>query len=306
VHGKEASRTRKPRNEIPKGVDISARIGYNRGDLKEHGGLRVYRLLIVTRDQQVEEMFGSMQGWEAMGFNPPRLRRTVAEAVECMRKHHIDAIAVDDDPELTALNPWLDENAPYLPIFEIVREEAKQLEIIREVELLLNRLHTDDSNDDYNEMYYFQQAQKRWKHRLLSGLAPTKAFILAHERMYRCADDPYKPCVYARINVPEGETFITGRWHYGSERLGIALQNFFSEEFDHHSIHLAVVSPEEIRVVICPRKGDGEREVEIIRARKYIEGTIEQIHNYLGLSMSIAEIRVRDGLVDFAADCGKS
>jgi hypothetical protein len=266
----------------------------------------VYRLLIVTRDQRVEEMFGSMQGWEAMGFKQPRLRKTVAEAVECMHKHHIDAIAVDIDPELTAMEPWLDENVPYIPIFEIADSGEKQMEIIREVELLLNRLHTDDSNDDYDEYYYFQQARKRWKQTLLCGFAPSEAYILSHERMYRCADDPHKPCLYVRISVPEGDAFITGRWHYGSERLGTALQNFFGEEFDHHFIHLAVVSPEEIRVVVCPRTGIEAREVSLPRARKYVEETIEQIHNYLGLSMSIAEIRMREGLVDFAAECGKT
>jgi hypothetical protein len=265
----------------------------------------VYRLLIVTRNQQVEAMFGSMQGWEAMGFKPPRLRKTVEEAIECMHKHHIDAIAVDTEPEYVQLEQWLEDNEPDMPIFAIAQDADRQTEVIREVELLLNHLHSDDSNDDYNESYYFQQARKRWKKSLLSGLAPTEDYILAHERMYRCADDPHLPCLYVRVSVPEGDTFITGRWHYGSERLGTALQNFFGEEFDHHLIHLAVVSPEEIRVVICPRRGENGHAVSLPRAQKYVDETIEQIHNYLGLSMSVAEIRMRKGLTDFAAESGQ-
>ncbi len=265
----------------------------------------MYRLLIVTRNQQVEAMFGSMQGWEAMGFKPPRLRKTVEEAIECMYKHHIDAIAVDTEPDYAQLEQWLEENAPDMPIFAITQDVDRQTETIREIELLLNRLHADDSNDDYGESYYFEQARKRWKKSLLSGLAPTQDYILAHERMYRCADDPCSPCLYARVTVPEGDTFITGRWHYGSERLGTALQNFFGEEFDHQLIHLAVVTPEEIRVVICPRRGENGRAVSLPRAQKYVEETIEQIHNYLGLSMNIAEIRIRKCLTDFAAECGQ-
>ena len=66
----------------------------------------MYRLLIVTRDQRVEELFNSMQGWEAMGFKTPRLRKTVAEAVECMHKHHIDAIAIDDEPDYAGLEQY--------------------------------------------------------------------------------------------------------------------------------------------------------------------------------------------------------
>ena len=265
----------------------------------------MYRLLIVTRDQQVEDMFGSMQGWESMGFKQPRLRKTVAEAIECMHKHHIDAIAVDDEPDYAELDGWLDENAPNMPIFEIAEDAEKQMEIIREVELLLNQLHTDDSNDDYDEGYYFKLARRRWRKRLLSGLAPSREYILKHERMYRCGDDPQTPCVFARLSVPEGDAFITSRWHYGSERLGTALQNFFGEEHDHLSIYLAVISPEEIRVAICPRRGDTEHAVSLPKAEAYIEETIEQVQNYLGLSLTVSELCVRDGLTDFAAECGK-
>ncbi len=265
----------------------------------------MYRLLIVTRDQRVEEMFASMQGWEAMGFKQPRLRKTVPEAVECMHKHHIDAIALDGDPEYRELERWLNENAPNMPFFEIGTDAERQMEIIREVEWLLNQLHTDDSNDDYDEGYYFALARRRWRKRLLSGLAPSREYILSHERMYRCTDDPKAPCVFARLTVPEGDAFITGRWHYGSERLGTALQNFFGEEHDHQSIHLAVLSPEEIRLVICPRYGDDGHAVSLPKAKKYIEETILQVQNYLGLSMTVSELCLRDGLTDFAADCGK-
>ena len=265
----------------------------------------MYRLLIVTRDQRVEEMFNSMQGWETMGFKPTRLRKTVAEAIECMHKHHIDAIAIDDEPEYAALEKWLDDHAPDMPIFEIAADAEKQLEVIREVELLLNQLHADDSNDDYNESYYFKQARERWMKRLISGFAPSRDSILKHQRMYRCQDNPHAPCVYTRISVPEGDAFITGRWHYGSERLAIALQNFFGQERDHMLIHLAVVSPEEIRVVISPRLGDTEHTASLPKAKAYIDETIEQVQNYLGLPMTIAEMCLMDGLIDFAADHAK-
>ncbi len=263
----------------------------------------MYRLLIVTRDQRVEDLFNSMQGWEAMGFKQPRLRKTTADAIECMHKHHIDAIALDGDPDYAELERWLDKNAPNIPIFGIAENEEKQLEAIREIELLLNQLHTDDSNDDYDESYYFKLSRERWQKRLIAGLSPSVEDILKHERMYRCPDDPCSPCVYARMTIPEGDPFITGRWHYGSERLGTALQNFFGETFDHLFVHVAVVSPEEVRVVFCPPAGERKHPASLPKAKKYIDETIEQIRNYLGLSMTVAEIRMRDGLVDFAAEC---
>lgn len=295
-----------PLMQIPKQVEIYLGIRYNGGDCESHGGLRVYRLLIVTRDPRVEAMFDSMQGWETIGFKQPRLRRTVAEAIECMHKHHIDAIAVDNDPDYAQLNQWLDENAPNLPIFEIAEDAQAQMEIIREIELLLNQLHTDDSNDDYDEGYYFKQARERWMKRLISGLAPNPGHVLSHQRLYRCADDPALPCVFARMTVPEGDAFITGRWHYGSERLATALQNFFGEEHDHCLIHVAVVSPSEVRAVVCQRLGDETHPVSLPKMQAYFQETLEQIQNYLGLSMTIAEIGFKEGLTAFANECGKT
>ena len=65
----------------------------------------MYRLLIVTTDQATKDMLAAMEGWEALGVKPPRVRETVEDAVECMKKHPIDAIAVEDAPEPLAVDP---------------------------------------------------------------------------------------------------------------------------------------------------------------------------------------------------------
>lgn len=260
----------------------------------------MYRLLIVTKSPTIEKLFTEMDGWETMGFKPPRIRKTLEDAVECMQKHHIDAVGVDEG--FSELERWMDENQPHVPIFQVIDDQEQQLAVIREVELLLNQIHTDDSNDDYDETANFIQARERWMKYLLSRLAPNKQEILKQQRLYRCSDDPEKPCIFARISIPEGDMFITERWHYGSERLGTALRNFFGEEFEQMNIHIAVVSPEEVRIVFSPRVDAAENAVTDEMARGYIEETIERIQHYLGLSMSLTELRVMDGLVNFAAD----
>ncbi|MDD3411021.1 MAG: hypothetical protein PHY12_09465 [Eubacteriales bacterium] len=265
----------------------------------------MYRLLIVTGKPEVGEMFAAMDGWEAMGFKQPRLRASVDEAVACMHKHHIDAIAIDDDPAFAPLEPWLDENAPSMPIFEIGRNPEDQLAKIREVELLLNYLHTDNSNDNYDEAYYFQMARTHWMKRLISGMAPSKEYVLAHQRMYRCKDEAQAPCVFARISLAEGEQFLSGRWHYGSERLETALRNFFGLEHDHLAVHLAIVSPDEMRVVVCPKMGAGmemQKRLTAQRAEEFIREAAAQVENYLGLKLDIVEVDVLNGLTAFAAD----
>ncbi|MFH1880164.1 MAG: hypothetical protein ABIK64_05180 [Bacillota bacterium] len=261
----------------------------------------MYRLLIVTKSPTIEKNFTGTDGWETMGFKPPRVRKTFEDALECMGKHHIDAIGIDEG--FADLEQWMDKNQPHIPIFKVADDREEQLSVIREVELLLNQIHSDDSNDDYNEIGNFKAARERWMKYLLSRLAPDKIEILKQQRLYRCLDDPEKTCIFARISIPQGDMFITERWHYGSERLAIALRNFFGEVYEQMNIHIAVVSPEEVRIVFSPRRDSPESNATDTMARAYIEETIERIQHYLGLTMSLTEIRVMNGLVDFAADC---
>lgn len=263
----------------------------------------MYRLLIVTKDPRVEEMFASMEGFESMGYKPPRLRHTVDEAIECMRKHHIHAIAVDEDPVFAPLMEYLEKEEPILPIFQIGKNAAEQFIILKEVYQLLCQMHSDDTNDDYDEAYLFKLARGRWMHKLLSGMAPTKDAVISHLRLYRCVESADKPCLFARLSVPSGDSFLSGRWHYGSERLEMALRNFFGEGNERMTLHVAVISPEEVRVLACPKpEYDGSEGFTAERLLGYIDETIEQIDHYLGLSMNILDIRTLENLAAFAAD----
>lgn len=260
----------------------------------------MYRLLIVTENQNVKDMFTSMEGWEAMGFKPPRLRNSMDEAVECMHKHHIDAIAVDGAPIFDGLRAYLDQEYPNMPIFAIEAAPEEQFKTIREVYSLLTRLRADDSNDDYDESYVFGQQRERWMKKALSGLVPTVVEMEKQMRMYRCPEHPDVPCVLARLELPEGDSFLAERWHYGSERLETALRNFFGREHDHMVLHVAVISPKEVRVLCYP--AEIEAGLSENAAYDYIQETVEQIGHYLGLEMKVLDVRRVPGLNAFAAD----
>ena len=263
----------------------------------------MFRLLIATRDPRVEEMFASMEGLGAMGYKAPHLRRSAEEAVLCVRTHHIDAVAVDKDAEFDPLYPVLEKECRAAPIFPIADSAQEQLCILKEVSALLCQLHADNSDDGYDEAYHLKIARSRWMRKLLSGMAPTRDFVLSHLRMYRCVESPDAPCLYARLAVPAGDSFLSGRWHYGSERLETALRNFFGEEHDRMTLHVAMVSPEEIRVLACPKPEYGDSgDFTAEKLLGYIAETIEQIDHYLGLSMNIIDIRALRNLAAFAAD----
>jgi hypothetical protein len=246
-------------------------------------------------------MFASMEGWESIGFKPPRIRASVEEAIACMGKHHIDAIAVDKDQEFAALNAHLDEHCPVMPIFEIESRVDEQFTTLGEVYQLLTQTHADYSNDDYGEAYYFQLARERWMKQLISGKMATTKQVITHHRLFRCEEAVDAPCIYAKLSVPSGDVFLSGRWHYGSERLEIALRNFFCGGHEKMIVHLAVFSPEEVRVLVCPKPeyADSADFSEAL-VRDYLKKTISEIEEYLGLKMNVMDIRTLENLTAFA------
>jgi len=261
----------------------------------------VYRLLIVTDNQNVKERLEAMQGWEALGFKPPRIRTGMEDAVECIHRHHIDAIAVEDSPAFEDFRAYLDEHFPNVPLFEIAPNETEQLLLLRELSGLLSRLKADDTNDLYDEAARMQEQRERWIKKVIGGLEISQGDMNRHIRLYRCTERLGVPCVLARLEMPEDDHFIGVRWHYGSDRLEVALRNFFGREHDRMVLHVAVVSPQEVRVLCYPACGENcvnERE-----ALAYVQETIEQIAHYLGLDMRLVEVQSLCGLEAFINDC---
>lgn len=260
----------------------------------------MYRLLIVTDDQSVKDRISAMEGWETLGFKPPRIRSTVEEAKECMARHPIDAIAVDQEPAFAPLYDFLNENRPSMPLFAIDPTAEKQMETVREVSSLLARMKADDSNDEYNPAAKLDQQRERWLCKVIAGTGESREVLARRLRLYRCREKLDVPCVLARIAMPDDDTFLSERWHYGSERLETALRNFFGRGHDHMLIHVAVVSQDEVRVLCYPQnEEDGLSESA---AFAYIQETVDQIEHYLGLAMRVLEVRRLNGLQVFAAE----
>ena len=64
-------------------------------------------------------------------------------------------------------------------------------------------------------------------------------------------------------------------------------------------LRVAVVSPQEVRVVCFPVGAEPLGEKAVFA---YVQETADQIARYLGLSLKIREIRRMPGLTAFAAD----
>lgn len=258
----------------------------------------MYRLLIVTGNPSVKEMLTAMEGWETMGFKPPRLYDTAEEAVEGLRSYKADAIAVEDSSAFDEFCAYLDEEYPTKPIFQLARTDEAQRRILQELYSLLKRLRADDTDDNYDEAYMLQQQRDRWLRKLVCGLIASEEEMARQLRLYRCREKMDVPCVLARLELPDDDGFISDRWHYGSERLETALRNFFGHEREHMLMHVAVISQQEVRILCYPADDHGVSENA---AFEYIQETIDQIDHYLGLHMKVLEVRRVPGLCAFTA-----
>ena len=259
----------------------------------------MYRLLIVSENQNTRDMIAGMEGWEALGYRRPRICSSAQEAVESLERYHTDAIAMDHSPAFDGLFAYLEQSHPNKPIFELAASPDAQKTILQELSGLLNRLRADDTNDAYDEAYRLQQQRERWIKKVMGGMVATEAEMRRQQRLYRCKEQLGVPCVLARLALPQEDSFLSVRWHYGSERLETALRNFFGYEHDRMLMHVAVISQEEVRVLCYPVTGEGVSENS---AFDYVQETLEQIDHYLGLRMSVLEVRRVPGLLAFAAE----
>lgn len=259
----------------------------------------MYRLLIVTERQSVRDMFGGMSGWEVMGFKQPRLRATTEEALLCMQKHHIDAIAIDDTEAFADLDAHIEANCPTMLRFAVENTPEEQQKTIRILDRLLNQIRADHSNNQYDETSALQYTRDRQMKTLLSGVIPTQKELAARLRMLRCQEQADVPCVVARLGLDEEDPFLTERWHYGSDRLEVALRNFFGGDQAHMLVHVAVVSQDEVRVLCYP---SGSEALDASKAADFIHEVTQQVENYMGLRMTVQDVKTIPGLKVFARD----
>ncbi len=261
----------------------------------------MYRLLIVTDVQDVKERMEQIQDWEALGFKRPRLRQSMEETVECLHRHHIDAVAVEQKADFDSVRIYLDTYFPNTPIFQIGKTEGEQLLILRELTTLLSRLNADDTNDEYDEAARLLEERERFLKKVISGRVPGRDDLERLLQLYRCRERADVPCVLARLEMPQDDLFFDERWHYGSERLETALRNFFGREHDGMAMHVAVVSPQEVRVLCYPASEEGIREDV---AGDYVEETVRRVEDYLGLALNVMNVQRLPGLAAFAASTG--
>ncbi len=265
----------------------------------------MYKLLLATNDQAVLDAFQAV-AWDALGFKQPRIARTVEEALQSLKAYHADAIAIalpaaEDDALIgELLLSW-----PELPVME-APDRRGDVEV-RAVELrrLLMKLNQDISNDSYTVTDQMMVCRRQFFRALMDRRIPSEKDVVRMLRLVRSKMDPHRPCVVAEMKMPEGSDFLKGRWHYGPERLELALRNIFGVEVAGLRILACVLPGERIMLLGCPmlhHEMETEENSMTGVVSRHVKDCIDHVGEYLGIDLTISAMHVLPALTAMARD----
>lgn len=265
----------------------------------------MYKLLVVTNQPEYAYLTNQPQDWETLGFQKPALARTADEAIEYMAKNNVDAIGYHlSSDQGVPLGAYLNDVRPSLPIFRLRKTWDKQLLALVDARAILSRTHSDFTDEQYDEAAVLDILRNEFTHSLLVGDVHTTGEIKSRLRLLRARFAAEQPFALLTLCLPQGDVYMSDRWHYGSERLEVALRNFFGREVDGLYYALAVRTTREIRLAAIQRTGVPPiSEDEILdRADAHAAEVIEQIKEYLDLDIRVCGKCILPGLLSLAAE----
>ena len=266
----------------------------------------MYKLLLVSDQEDVLEAYARVTTWGFNGFNRPHVRYDLEGAKDSFSKHHADGIIIavspDKEEELVA---YLQEKYPLLPICEAGRSPGEVMEYLAELRQLLNQLNADFSSDTFNEQQMMLRARRYLFRGLVGGRRVSCQTLYREMRLLRSRMDPDRVCALVQLEQTSVRNDkLEGRWEYGPDRMELTLRHSFGGDYEGYHI-LPMVHPDgRILVLVGPLKGEpehlsGEELAKMAEAR-VLDG-IEHLSHYKGLDLRLVDVRVMPALTAF---CG--
>ena len=273
----------------------------------------MYKLLLVSDRDDVLEAFAQIDNWERQGFKPPHIRHDYEGTLDSLSKHHADGIAIAVVPEEEKkILAYLQENYPNVPIFQAGTTPAEVLRYLNELNILLNRIHADFSNDGFREIDMLQECRHEFFRKLMTGKIERKADLMRNMRLLRSRMDPEKPCMLMELEQPAtvvGQDKLEGRWHYGADRLELALRNSFGGDLEGVHILPTVHTDGRILVLCCALYGvettiSTQDKMTAILTSHIADG-VSHLKEFFGLDLHITGIRIIPSLYVLCADAAE-
>ena len=252
----------------------------------------MYKLLLVTDREDVIEVFGHIDNWGQMMFHPVTIIQDVQEALSYLNAHSVDAIGYSiAHADVTALQQYITDH-PSLPVFQTHQhDDMLHTELLR-IRRFLDRMHADDSDEYYDEKVILQMLRDELMTQLLSGQIASEEELTSRIKLVRANASMTMACYLYDYDLPQGEVYLSDRWHYGRERLESALRNNFLGRFIEDVYYdVAVLTARHIRIFACPRFNTTRTNEEIqLSVEARINKVVEDVKNYLDLDLHLEQV----------------
>jgi hypothetical protein len=260
----------------------------------------MYKLLLATDQADVRNIFSSITDWGSMGYSSVDIVPSAQAAVEYLERSKPDAVGYAlNKIETNRLHRYLLKSHPNLPIFQTQSSGEAQKQALAEIRKTLDYMHSDITDDGYNDEDMINILRDELTHGLLVGEVSDE--LTMRKQLLLCCSfvSPDKPFVLFDVDLPQGEVYLTELWHYGSERLEAALRNnFFGRCVDNIYYAVAVLTPRRIRIAACQRIDVDDEDLNLFcqRAEQHVQETVADIKQYLSLDMQIVQVMVLEKL----------
>jgi len=262
----------------------------------------MYKLLLVTNQEEVKEAYTAIPDMNRLMFDPIALAETPGDAIDFLQHPGADAIAMDlGEEEAAALNRHLTEHYPFLPIARTHRRGdglRNELSLLREV---LDQLHGDFSDYDYNPGLTMARLQNEALHRLLEERIGSRDELVSRLLLSRSPIVVGRPCLLFEFDLPDGAHFLGSRWHHGFDRLDLSLRaNFFGQLEGPLAFTTALISPLRMRVLACATDDITDRELDHLsaQAQRQVLAAAEQVKHFMDLDLVCTQFKVLAQLDD--------
>ena len=267
----------------------------------------MYKLLLISDQKEVLDAFDQITNWELHGFKPPHIRHDFEGTKDCLLKHHIDGIAIalqhEEEQKILA---FLQDSYPLISIFEAGRTPREVLRYLSELEVLLNRIHADFSNDRIQELDMLLLCRHEFLGKVISGSVITKDGLYRNMRLLRSRLDPDAPCLLMELEQSAiREDRLEGRWVSSKDRLEWTLRNAFGPDMEGLHIVPTLVGDSRILVLACPFRGtDINLSMDEMMAvfTAHVAESIDHLKEYKGLDLHMVGIRVIPSLTALCVD----
>lgn len=253
----------------------------------------MYKLLLVSSDPAILDAYSQIKNWGQYGFREPRVAGSVEEAIETLQKHHADGIAFGmGETDNNRLGAFLAERYPLLPIVDacITREDI--VRDLIELERFLTNINADTADERYDMAEQMQRIRHAYFRKMISGEVYEKDAVRRKLLILRSRMDPDSPCVLIRFALPVDANYLADRWHYGPDRLEIAMRNFFGAELEGMRMLVSVLENDQIYLLACPMRGHERTDIQAMAelVTAHAEQCMDHVREYMDIDMRIDSV----------------